>query len=135
VRRHEQEYPAGQALDVTPAAESEAGGEIHDALSVGSIHVVQINNYRDVLAEILADGVGIQEILRLYRCDLEALINCALADGYFFAGQHILVGVLLIGKIVSQRLPVVIVVLNQAEPGACLSESQRVPSVAAAAFV
>ena len=82
MRRHDEPYPAGHALDVAPAAEDKPGGEIYDALGVRHGHALQIDDHRDVMPEVLADGVGVREVLRLDRGDVEAP-----ADGRQSAGS------------------------------------------------
>src|SRR5690606_27767772 len=55
----EQEDLAGDPLDGAAQAERQAGGEVHQALGVGVVHVGEVDDDRDPAAEGLPDVLGL----------------------------------------------------------------------------
>ena len=72
---HDQECAPGKFLDVTAETENETGDEIDDAGGIRVVHVLEVDDYRNVLAKVLADGGGIAKVPRTHYRDLDAVTH------------------------------------------------------------
>jgi hypothetical protein len=114
VGRHDQECTPGRSLHVPAETENETGDKIYDARGKRTVHVLQVDDYRNSLAIVLTDGGGIPEVSRTHYCDLDAVTHGRLATRGFF--------VILNPSDVLGGVPVlvghgVIIGLDETEPG------------------
>ena len=79
VARHDQECTPRNSLDVAAEAENETRDKIYDACGIRMVQVLQVDNYRNFLAIVLADGGGIPKVSRTHYCDLDAVAHGKLA--------------------------------------------------------
>jgi hypothetical protein len=85
VGRHDQECTPGNSLDVAAEAENETRDKIYDARGKRSVQVLQVNDYRNFLAKVLADGGDIPKVSRTHYCNLDTVTHAKLATwGFIF---------------------------------------------------
>lgn len=108
--RHDQECAPGNSLDVAAETENESRDEIYDAPGFRIPHVLQVDDYRDFLAEVLADGGGILKVPWTHYGDLDSVAERKLTA----RGLIVVLGLTeAIGSI-----PVVVFLLDATEPSA-----------------
>jgi hypothetical protein len=66
VGRHDQERPPGNLLQVAAETQNETGDKVDDARGIRLLHVLQVDDDRDLLAIVITDGGGIPEIPRAH---------------------------------------------------------------------
>ena len=71
--RHNQECTPRKSLDVAAKTENETRDKIYNALGFRIVHVLQVDDYRDFLAIVLADGDGVPEVSRTHYRDLDTV--------------------------------------------------------------
>ena len=98
---HDQERTPGKLLDVAGQAENEAGNEIDDAPGILVVHVLQVDDYRNVLAKVITHGGGIAKVPRAHYRDLDTATHGKPAIRVF---------------IVALNLNRVIIALDETEP-------------------
>ena len=81
--RHDQECTPRKSLDVAAATENETRDKIYDARGTRIVHVLQVDDYRNFLAKVLADGGGIPKVSRTHYCDLDTVTHGRLATRGF----------------------------------------------------
>jgi hypothetical protein len=113
VGRHDQECTPRNSLNVAAETENEARDKIYDACGCRVVHVLQIDDYRYLLAKVLADGGGVPKVSRAHYCDLDSASHGSRATRDFI--------VVLDLTDVLGRVPVitdqgVIIVLGETEP-------------------
>jgi hypothetical protein len=75
VGRHDQECTPRKSLDVAAETENETRDKIYDARGLRMVHVLQVDDYRNFLAIVLANGGGIPEVSRTHYCDLDIVTH------------------------------------------------------------
>jgi hypothetical protein len=110
----DQEGTARRALHVAAEAEDETRDKVYDARGERVVYVLQVDDYRNSLAVVLADGGGIPEVSRTHYCDLDAATH----------GGPVTRGFIVVLNLaeVPEGIPVlvdhgVIIMLDEAEPG------------------
>jgi hypothetical protein len=81
--RHDQECTPRKSLDVATATENETRDKIYDARGTRIVHVFQVDDHRNFLAIVIADGDGIPKISRPHYCDLNTVTHGKLATRGF----------------------------------------------------
>jgi hypothetical protein len=81
--RHNQECTPRKPLDVAAETENETRDKIYDARGIRIIHVLQVDDYRNILAIVLTNGGGIPKVPRTHYCDLNAVTHGKLATRGF----------------------------------------------------
>lgn len=71
----DQEGTPRKPLDVAAATEDETRDKIYDARGTRIVHVLQVDDYRNLLAKVLTDGGGIPKVPRTHYCDLDAVTH------------------------------------------------------------
>jgi hypothetical protein len=79
IGRNDQECTPGKLLDVAAETENETGDKIYDAGGIRMVHVFQVDDYRNFLAIVLADGSGILKVSRTHYCDFDTVTHSKLA--------------------------------------------------------
>jgi hypothetical protein len=77
--RHDQECPPGNLLQVAAETENEAGDKIYDARGIRLLHVLQVDDDRNLLAIVITDGGGIPEVPRAHYRNVNAITRGELA--------------------------------------------------------
>jgi hypothetical protein len=111
--RHDQERTPRKSLDVAAETENEARDKIYDARRIRIVHVLQVDDYRNSLAIVLADGGAIPKVSRTHYCDLDTITHGKLATRGFIVVLN------LTEVIESILVPVdqgVIIMLGKTEP-------------------
>jgi hypothetical protein len=84
VARDDQEGAPGNSLDVAAETENEPRDKVHDAPGFRVFHVLEVDDYRNVLAKVITDGGGILKVPRPHYGDLDAVTHGELAVRGFF---------------------------------------------------
>jgi hypothetical protein len=110
---HDQECTPGNSLDVAAEAENETRDKIYDARGFRVAHVFQVDDYRNFLAKVLADGGGIPEVSRAHYCDLDTVTRGELATRGFIV---VLSAADVLGCVLVPVDQGVIIMLDETEP-------------------
>jgi hypothetical protein len=70
---HDQECPPGNLLQVAAETENETGDKVDDARGIRLLHVLQVDDDRNLLAVVIADGGGIPKDPRAHNRDMDAV--------------------------------------------------------------
>jgi hypothetical protein len=79
VGRHDQECTPRNSLDVAAETENETRDKIYDARGIYIVHVLEVDDYRNLLAIVLTHGGGIPEVSRTHYRDLDTVTRGKLA--------------------------------------------------------
>jgi hypothetical protein len=79
VGRHDQERPPGNLLQVAAETQNEPGDKIDDARGIRLLHVLQVDDDRNLLAIVITDGGGIPKIPRAHYRNVDAAARGELA--------------------------------------------------------
>lgn len=79
IGRHDQECTPRNSLEFATEAENEARDEIDHARGIRVVHFLQVEEYRNFPAIVLANGGGIPEVSQTYYCDLGTVTHGKLA--------------------------------------------------------
>jgi hypothetical protein len=71
--RHDQECPPGNLLQVAAETENETGDKIYDARGIRLLHVLQVDDDRNLLAIVITDGGGIPKIPRAHYRNVDTV--------------------------------------------------------------
>jgi hypothetical protein len=113
VGRHDQECTPRKPLDIAAEAENETRGKIYDARGIRIVHVLKVDDYRNSLAIVLADGGGISKVSRTHYCDLNIVVHGKLATWGFIVVLNLTDVLGSIAVLVDQC---VIIMLDESEP-------------------
>jgi len=81
MRRREEKYLAGDALDLAVQSLNETACEVNEATSVGVCHLTEVDDDRNTLAEVLCDATSVCVNLGLNGHNFVEVRGCSVAAG------------------------------------------------------
>jgi hypothetical protein len=81
--RNDQEYAPGNSLEVATETDNETRDKIYHARGIRLVHVLQVDDYRNFLATVLADGGGIPKASEAHYYGFDTVTHGKLANRRF----------------------------------------------------